>query len=89
MRVRRVEARRGEFVPLLAVEQNVARGARQVSTFYQDRSRSHLPQPAGCFAHFGLAVDFYAGQNGCFVKVRRNQRRPRNKLADDSLPRVG
>jgi hypothetical protein len=89
MRVRRVDARRGEFVPFLAVEQNIARGASQVSTFYQDRSRAQLPQLAGGFAHFRLAVDFHAGQDGGFVKVRRNQRRPRKKVADDGLPRAG
>ena len=46
-------------------------------------------QLAGGIAHVRLAVDFNAGQHGGFVQVRRNQRRPRNQLADDGLLRVG
>src|SRR5205814_968925 len=50
MRMRCVDARRRELVPLLPVEQNVVSGPHQVSAFYQDRSRAQLAKAAGGFA---------------------------------------
>ena len=49
--MRRGHARRGEFVPLGAVEQQVDGVAFQVSAFDEYRPRAQFPQAAGGTAH--------------------------------------